>query len=892
MRSSPIIPRASCAPSGMRNPGHSFVSVPHALRCGVAVLLLAVAGCGNEPTPEQRRADAALAEAKSSLARGGSAAARAQFAAALALDEGLGRRQNVAEAAAALGTLSAAAGAFDTAFSWFDRALKEYKEVADRPGARAMTLAIARLHRQMGEERRAFAMYTEGLRLARVFHDDDGVRDFEWALLPCARSLDESEEGASILADLLQGYTGSGDVAHQAAVLMESGNGKFTARSFDRAAEDFLRSLMLADQAHDSLLSVRATLRLAMTFEAGGRLRDALTNYADCLKRADRTGGASELRLEALIRVGNLYLRIRNFSEAARFFKAAASSSRALGNSIASGYMQLQLGHCDVETSRDAAVRNYRAGLEAFKTLGYPAGLAYATLCLGQLFQRNNQPTDALQYFKMSIEYNESVTAPREADDLYLACEQAYFGTRRTPAYDDAIDILLQLGRYDEAFWFADRRNGKELFGALGAMTPDALNDTVRAALDASAAARARYCGAQRQFVDLAATGGPRRDLLGEVRAARDRAGADVAEAAAHVARFHRALEPFVRIANVSIAEVQKSLPPGTALVQHILARRALYAFVVTAGGSSVQVAAFEKDRVFDMAREFDDLLRMREQYADSSRAQQNAIDQRLREVNGSLYTAFIRPMESAIAAAPSLVVVLPRELPWLPLHALSRGLAHGGGTMAELHTISYLPSAGTLLLPRQPGRPVKEVVAIGYPGGTAWDVEYELRDIRAFYKDVRLYFDQQACLATLQREHGDLLHIAARFLFNEERPGNSCFILSDDKSSDIMKRIPSGELLSLHPFGSVVVSDLDPGRSGIRAPEAYLFFAAGAQQTVFTSRVPTRKAKKIFGELFYTALLSGLHTRAAFHKAQLDMIKMPEYAPPHVWSPFFLWGR
>jgi CHAT domain-containing protein/tetratricopeptide (TPR) repeat protein len=872
------------------------MALPRLLRPALHVvtpaLLIVLAGCGNEPTPEQRRADAALAEAKSSLARGGSMAARDQLLTALAVDEAIGRRQNVAEEAAALGSLAAAAASFDSAFGWYERALKEYKEVADRPGARAMTLATARLHRQMGDERKAFAAYTEALRLARVFDDDDGVLDFQWAMLPCARALDESEEEARILRDLMQEYSAAGDIAHQAAVLLESANGKFSNRAYDRAAEDFLRALMLADQARDSLLSVRAALRLAMTFEAAGKLRDALTSYGDCLKRADRTAGASDIRLEALIRVGNLYLRNRSFGEAARFFRAAAASARTMGNSIAAGYMLLQLGHCDLETSREAALRNYRGGFEALKSLGHPAGLAYAALCLGQLFQRNNQPTDALQYFKSSIEYGEPVTAPRDADDLYVSCEHAYLGARRTPAYDDAIEILLQLGRYDEAFWFADRRNGKELFGALSAMSVGVADDTLRAALDACAAARARHIGAQRQFVELAAAGGPRRDLLADVRAARERAFVDVADAAARVARSYRRLEAFVRIANVSIAEVQKTLPPGTALVQHILARRALYAFVVTSGRTSVQVAAFEKDRVFDLAREFDDLLRMREQFADSSRAQQSAIDQRLREVNAPLYEAFIRPIEGAIAGVPNIVVVLPRELPGLPLHALNRTLVRSGGTLAEQHTVSYLPSAGTLLLPRMTAGPVKQVVAIGYPGGTGWDVEYELRDIRAFYKDVRLYFDQQASRATLQRERGDLLHIAARFQFREERPGNSSFVLSDEASSDIMKRIPSGELLSMHPFNSVVVSDLDPGRSGIRPPEAYLFFAAGTQHLVFTSRAPSRKAKKIFGELFYTALLTGMHTRAAFHKAQLDMLKMPEYAPPHVWAPFFLWGR
>jgi CHAT domain-containing protein len=313
---------------------------------------------------------------------------------------------------------------------------------------------------------------------------------------------------------------------------------------------------------------------------------------------------------------------------------------------------------------------------------------------------------------------------------------------------------------------------------------------------------------------------------------------------------------------------------------------------VITSAKTSVQVAAFEKDRVFDLTREFAELLAMRESYADSSKGQQTAIDQRVREVNGPLFEAFVRPIENAIAGIPNVVVVLPRELPWLPLHAINGGPSRGNAFLAEQHTISYLPSAAALLLPRSPRGPAKHVVALGYPGGTTWDVEYELRDIRAFFKDVRLYFDQNASLATMQRERGDVLHIAARFSFNEERPGNSCFIVSDGKSPEVMKRVPTGELLTLPPYATVVISDLEPGRLGIRPAEPYLFMANGSQQIVFTSHPPSRKAKKIFGELFYTALLAGADNRAAYRKAQLDMIRTPEYSGPHVWAWFTLWGK
>jgi CHAT domain-containing protein len=347
-----------------------------------------------------------------------------------------------------------------------------------------------------------------------------------------------------------------------------------------------------------------------------------------------------------------------------------------------------------------------------------------------------------------------------------------------------------------------------------------------------------------------------------------------------------------VRIGSLGIPEVQKALPAGTALVQHVMARRTLYAFVITSAKTSVQMAAFEKDRVFDITREFAELLVMRESYADSSKSQQAAIDQRVREVNSPLFEAFIRPIESAILGIPNVLVVLPRELPWLPLHAITGGPSRGGAFLAEQHTISYLPSAAALLLPRGTRRPAKEVVALGYPGGTTWDVEYELRDIRAFYKDVRLYFDQYASLATLQKERGDVLHLAARFSFNEERPGNSCFIVSDGKSPAVMKRVPTVELLAVPPYATVVISDLDPGRLGIRPAEPYLFMANGSQQIVFTSHTPSRKTKKMFGEHFYTALLSGADTRAAYRKAQLEMIKTPEYAGPHVWAWFTLWGK
>ena len=858
----------------------------------VAVLAVAALGCAGEQSPEQRRADSAFAAGKTALVQEDFRAGREQLLAALAFDEGLNRRARVAEETRLLGDIAAAGASFDSAFSWYALSLGEFKALADRSGARDITLRLAGLRRRMGEERKAYTMYVEALRLARVFHDDEGVRDILWAMLPCARVLDEQEEESGIIRELLQGYTSAGDVAHQGAVFLAWGDGKVMRRSFDRGAEDYLRALMLADQARDSLLAVRSALRLAMAFEGAGRLRDALTNYAECLKRSDRTRGAAGIRLEALMRVGNLYLRGRQFTEAIRFFRAALSSARASGNSVAEGYLLLQLGNCEAESSRESALRSYKAGMEVFRVSGSAAGMAYSSLCLGNLFLRNNQPTDALGYFKRGVEQSESVQMSRPEDDLFLSCEQAYFGARRTPWHDEAIDILLQLGRYDEAFWYADRRNNWGLHSVLGALDARPRDDSLRMRLEEYRDARAREIGAERQCLDIASGSLKAADLAAGARAEREKAFAAMNESAEAVVRRNREFEPFVRIGSIGLTEAARALPAGTALVEHILTRRSLYAFVVTGGRSGVYVAAFEKDRVFDLSREFVELLVLREAYADSSRPQQGAIESRLRELNSPLYGAFIRPIEGAIAGVPDLTVVLPREVSALPLHALARPMQRTGGFVAEQHAVSYLPSASAVLLRRARTGAVKEVVGVGCPGGTSWDVEYELRDIRAFYKDVRLYFDQQASLATLQKENEDLLHLAVRFQFNDPRPGNSFFILSDGESAESIKHIPLGELLSLPPVPAVIVSDLDEHRLGIRPSEPYLFLANGTQEVVFTSTVPSRRAKKFFGEIFYTALLAGSDVRGAYRKAQLEMIRTADYAAAFTWAPFFLWGR
>jgi hypothetical protein len=53
-----------------------------------------------------------------------------------------------------------------------------------------------------------------------------------------------------------------------------------------------------------------------------------------------------------------------------------------------------------------------------------------------------------------------------------------------------------------------------------------------------------------------------------------------------------------------------------------------------------------------------------------------------------------------------------------------------------------------------------------------------------------------------------------------------------------------------------------------------------------------SRKAKKYFGEIFYTTLLAGKPVESAYRQALIEMLRNKEFAGQNLWAPFSLWGK
>jgi tetratricopeptide (TPR) repeat protein len=858
----------------------------------IPAMIVGSAGCGKKTSREQQIADSVLVSAKVALRDGKYAEAKSNLRQAFILDERLGRGIRLAEESRLLARVAEATADFDSALYHLSRATQEYRNLAQRDSIRSIVLGTASLYRTMGQDRKAFAQLEEALRLARVFGDSIGVREIELALIPLCRSLENWEMESRIVNDLLKVYGAPPDPGKLARIYYEVARSQAFRREYDRAAEHFLRAFAFADQAHDSLLSLQSMVRVALAFDAAGRTTEAFQSFSDGLKRAGRTSGAGGLRSELLLRIGNAYMRVRMVDEARRFFNAALASAVQNSNKLLEGYCVIQLGWCDFGGGSEGGLKRVGSAISLFESLGYERGLAYAYDVLGAGLDRAGRFTESVQAYETAIKYFEGNRSPAAGNEIAADCEGTFHEQRISVPYDDAAEVLLRAGRVDEAFVIAERRQSWVLLSFLGGLELHPRDVALESALGEFQHAEAERIGAETRLAEVLASSAGNRELTGALRRVLEAAGKRLAEKAGQVARLHPSFEPFVRVRSQTINEVRERLQPGTVLVEYVPMRRTLYAFVLQSGRAGIQLAAVERERLMSAVRDLDGYCRGLEARGDTISRVAPVPDANVQELLRVLYEAFVRPVEGDLRGSTKAVLVLPVELAAVPVHALRRSAVPGTPYVGEQVAVSYLPAAAWLKS-EQPVRPtVQEVVGVGFPGRTGWDVEYELRDIRAFFKEARLYFGSQASAATLEREQADMLHVALEIRYNPAAPGNAAAVLSDGKSAELSIRFPLGRFAGLTSYRAVVVSNLAPYRADAHVVVASSFLSGGASSVIISTHTPSRKAKKVFSEMFYTALLGGADVQTALRKVQSEMIRNPEFSSPLVWGPYMLWGQ
>jgi CHAT domain-containing protein len=366
---------------------------------------------------------------------------------------------------------------------------------------------------------------------------------------------------------------------------------------------------------------------------------------------------------------------------------------------------------------------------------------------------------------------------------------------------------------------------------------------------------------------------------------------------------FHQAINPQAK--TLSLAEVQRSLPPQTALLEYFFLGDDLLAWAITA----------EEAQIHHLALEAATLVRQ-------IRAFHRACEERrsLESLAQPLVAALLEPFAEIIGTCTHLIVVPYGAAHILPFQALP---FVDGEPLATTHAISYLPSASVLqfLKVGEPKPLPDRILAVGNPTKDLTEAATEATYVASLFGQSALVGDEATELEVMKRiAHSPLLHFATHGKLSEDAPLNSSILLADGEELTVY------ELMGLDLKADLVVlSACNTGQGETTGGDDVLgltrgLLAAGARAAVVSLwPVDDVSTSLLMGE-FYRRLRAGDIPRLALKAAQKYLrdltpndiekevagvkaasqrhlgqrniaLQRHDYRHPYYWAPFILVG-
>ncbi|MCB0109464.1 MAG: CHAT domain-containing protein, partial [Caldilineaceae bacterium] len=267
----------------------------------------------------------------------------------------------------------------------------------------------------------------------------------------------------------------------------------------------------------------------------------------------------------------------------------------------------------------------------------------------------------------------------------------------------------------------------------------------------------------------------------------------------------------------------------------------------------------------------------------------------RLQSVLGELYQQLVAPLRADLHCRRLLIV------PYGPLHRLPfHALWDGGQFLLQWATISYAPSASTVVVRRRAGTatsPSFTATQTRWAGIAIADAAIpaaraEVAAAARCFATAQLYVDGDAGRAGLERAaQADILHLATHGLFRPDNPFFSALKLADGW-------INVRELYQLALRSQLVVlSACESGAGVVRGGDEVVglvrgFLGAGAREVLASLWNVHDETAVEFMRHFYLALTNGDGIRPADALRAAQCWAIGEGLHPYYWAPFYVIGE
>ena len=744
--------------------------------------------------------------------------------------------QNIGLAYTGLGRLTEALQAFDKSISLASEAALKREEADSRKGKGSALLQLARYDLARKEFQQALQVYEQaGLKQELV----EGLND-----------LGNLELRLGDATSAEQHYRRAVDIAraikHPRGVtvnLIALGDIQWRRKRFNEAAALYRDALARAVEAKDRGSEGAARIQLALTLRSLNQLTEAAKESQLAVQIA-RATEARLLEAEALYAQGDIA-------------RTGGQSEIALKYFIAGGEIATAASHPELSWRFD-----------------YGRGQTLEAL------QRNDE---ALAAYQAAVKTIEQVRGELREDRF-----RAGYIEDKYQVYVGLVELLLKIGKTDEAFLFSEKLRARSYLDLLNRSQPPIRNQAQR---QKESLLRNRVRELQRKLEEE--TGKPPRDQRGD---AVEVFSKELASAETEYQNFLDDLlssDPnyaAVRALTVpDVDAVKRQLPPGTALLEYVVGRDRLQIFVVTSDGlhaKSVPMTAAELQGKVEFLRD----VMLRKTTAD------------WKPPAGNLHRSLIAPLEDAgwLRGISRLYVVPHAILNYLPFAVLADRTER---LVVDNYTLSYLPSAAALIYGGRLVSTSKSALTMAPANTRLRFTQQESRSVAAFFPERRmLLLGARATETSFKRfaDSYDVIHLATHGYFNKTNPLLSGVVLEADAEND--GRLDVHEILSLRlnaqlvtlsacdtALGSGYFEEFPAGDDLVGLTRAFLF--AGSPTVMATlwevnDGSAVRLMRSFYGEL-------GRSDKAtALRNAQRDMRARGVYRHPYYWSAFVMVGE
>jgi CHAT domain-containing protein/Tfp pilus assembly protein PilF len=764
-----------------------------------------------------------------------------------------------------------------------ESSLQASSEAGFKCGEFAVKLSLARLnHEVWGDSNQALQYLIDGQRLARemelgyqeawvlnnmgIIYLDKG--DFESA----RKVLEEAEE-------LIHSYDMPGDIG----VYTNLGSLYLQINDLKRAENYITRVLRLATTLNYPLNIADAWMNLGVVYNNEERYKDALAAYTEAMKIYEESG--INPRIAALMNniaslnqhQGYLELALESQLEALRLHQELN-----MPFDLALDYGNLGTIYLDMKDVTKSE-EYFRKGLELAQKLNYFHMIWYCQTGLGRILLEQGKREESLTYFKQAIDILEGLREKLTSSEM----KRGFF-EKKLLAYDLTVEVLWDLGRFEEAFNYTERARARSFLDILGGTILKVkekdkemishlqdLETRIAFLQDKERQERAKPAEEQNSA------------YLEELQKILKKLQQNYFQVKEDLNYYSPEVASLVTINPLDLNKIKGILEKEIVLLDYYITGDRILVWIIEQGGiktKEISIKDIDLNRKIEEAREA---------------FTANEGDYDYQKICEELYQMIFAPVKALIGDKTIIGVVPHRGLFYLPFQALKGE----EGFLVDQYNLFYVPSASVYSYCLEKNRGNQEsYLGFGNPSFEGKDLASlplsaeEVKMVAPIFPFNHVFIDKEATETKFKEicNNFDIIHLSTHGLADDQRPLFSIICLAQDEQND--GEIRAYEVFSLNLKANLVVlGACETGLGKLSEAEGLVglvrsFLYAGTP-TVIASlwSVYDRPTMELFVKFFKYWKQERMTKVEALNRAQKELAE--EYGLPVAWAGFTLIG-